>query len=57
MRPQGLIINSSPPGQSGRHFAEDIFKCLFMNEKALIFIQILLKFVPKGSTDNKQALV
>ena len=26
-------VNSSPPGQNSRHFADDIFKCIFMNEK------------------------
>ena len=37
-------VNSSPPGQNGRHFPDDIFKCIFMNEKFCIFIQISLKF-------------
>ena len=27
------FVNSSPPGQNGCHFAADIFKCIFMNEK------------------------
>ena len=26
-------VNSSSPGQNGRHFAEDIFKRIFLNEK------------------------
>ena len=38
-------FNSSPPGQNGDHFADDIFKCIFMNEKFCISIQISLKFV------------
>ena len=50
-------INSSPPGQNGRHFADDIFKCIFMNEKFCILIRISLKFVPKDPVDNKSALV
>ena len=37
-------INSSPPGQNGRHFAEDIFRCIFKNEKFCILIKISLKF-------------
>ena len=37
--------------------ADDIFKCIFMNEKLRILIQISLKFVPKGPIDNKSALV
>ena len=54
---QKQAINSSPPGQNGRHFADDIFKCIFMNEKFCISIKISLKFVPKGQIDNKSALV
>ena len=38
-------------------FADDILKCIFMNEKFCISIQISLKFVPKGPIDNKSALV
>ena len=37
--------------------ADDIFKCISMNEDVRIAIQISLKSVPKGSTDNKPALV
>ena len=50
-------INSSPPGQNGRYFADDVFKCIFMYEKSWILIQISLKFVLKGPIDNKAALV
>ena len=50
-------INWSPPGQSGRHFADDILKCIFMNEKLYILIQISLKFAPGGPIDNTTALV
>ena len=27
------LINSTPPGQNGRHFADDTFMCVFVNEK------------------------
>ena len=37
--------------------ADDIFKGIFVNERFCISIQISLKFVPKGSVDNKSALV
>ena len=37
--------------------ADDIFMCIFMNEKFYISIRIPLKFVPKGPNDNKSALV
>ena len=39
-----LAVNSSPPGQNGRLFAYDIFRCTFMNEKICIFIEISMKF-------------
>ena len=39
------------------NLADDIFKCIFMNEKFCILIKISLKFVPKGPIDNNPALV
>ena len=54
---KGPVLNSSPQGQNGRHFADDSFKGIFMNEKFFFSIQISLKFVPKGLIDNKAALV
>ena len=45
------------PGQNGRHFADDIFKCIFLNENVWIPIKISLKFVPKGPINNIPALV
>ena len=52
------VRNPSPPGQNGRHFADDIFlKCIFVNEKFCILIKISLKFVPKGQFDKNPALV
>ena len=33
-------IKSSPPGQNGRHFANDSFRCIFVNEKFCILIKI-----------------
>ena len=50
-------FNSSPPGQNGCHFADDIFICVFVNEKFSIFIPISLKFVLKGPINNIPALV
>ena len=46
------LVNSSTPGQNGRQFADDIFKCVFMNEKFCILIQVSLKSVLKGPIDN-----
>ena len=50
------LVNSSLSGQHGRHFA-DVFKCIFLNKKLCILVQISLKFVPKGLIDNKSVLV
>ena len=41
-------VNSSPPGQNGRLFEDDVSICTFVNAKWCISIQISLKFVPKG---------
>ena len=37
--------------------AEDISKCIFLNENDRIPIQISLKFVPRSPIDNKPVLV
>ena len=50
-------VNSSSPGQNGHHFTDDIFRCIFVNEKFSILFKISPKFVPKGQIDNNQALV
>ena len=50
-------INSSLPGQNVHHFADDIFKCIFLNENIWISIKISLKFVPNVSINNIPALV
>ena len=50
-------INSSPPGQNGNHFAGDILRWIFAHERFYIFINISLKFVPKGLIHNNPALV
>ena len=39
------------------NLADDIFKCIFMNEIIYISIKISLWFVPKGTTNNIPALV
>ena len=41
-------VNTLRPRQNGRHFADGIFKCIFLNENVCIPIKISLKFVPKG---------
>ena len=50
-------VKSSSPGQNGRHFAGDIFKRIFLNEKVRFFTKISLKFVPECPINNNPALV
>ena len=50
-------VTSFPPGQNGRHFADNSFKHIFMNQKFFILIRISLKFISKSPIDNKAALV
>ena len=45
------------PWTKWQPFTDDIFKCIFMNNKYCILIQTSLKFVPKGLIDNKAVLV
>ena len=51
------MVNTLRPRQNGRRFADDIFKCIFLNENIWIQIKISLKFVPKGKIDKIQPLV
>ena len=53
----GGFVNLSTPRQNGCHFADDIFKCIFMNEKVCILNRLSLKFVPKGLIDDIPTLV
>ena len=50
-------LNTLRLRQNGRNFADDTFKCTFMNENVRSLINILLKFVPKGLIYNIPALV
>ena len=45
------------PRQNGRHFADDVFKCIFLNENVWILLKISLKFVPKGPINNIPSLI
>ena len=51
------VVNTLRPKQNGRHFADDTFKRIFLNENVRISIKISLKFVPKGPINNNPALV
>ena len=52
-----FTFNTLRPRPNGRHFADDIFKSIFLNENVWIPIKIPLKFVPKGPVNNIPALV
>ena len=45
------------PRQNGRHFTDDSFKCIFLNENFQISNKISLKFVLKGPINNIPSLV
>ena len=51
------ILNTLRPRWKGQNFADDIFKCIFVNEKGCIVNKLSLKIVPKGSINNIPALV
>ena len=51
------LINTLRPRQNGRHFADNIFKCIFLNGNVWIPIKISMNFVPKGPMNNNTALV
>ena len=46
------IFNTLRPRQNGHNFADDIFKCIFLNENVWIPIKISMKFVPEGPVNN-----
>ena len=51
------MLNTSRPRQDGRHFPDDIFKWIFLNENVWISINISLKFVPRVPINNIPTLV
>ena len=54
-RPQ--CVSTLRPRQNGRHFTDDTFKRIFLNEKVRILIKTSMKFVPKGPIKITAALV
>ena len=50
-------LNTLRPRPNGHHFADDIFKGIFLDENIWIPVKISLKFVPKGAINNIPALV
>ena len=49
--------NTMRPRQNGRHFPDDTFKRIFVNDNVRISIKISLKFVAKGPINKIPALV
>ena len=52
-----VCINTLRQRQDGRHFADYIFKCIFLNENVWTPIEISQTFVPKGPVNNIPAFV
>ena len=50
-------LNTLRPRQNGRHFPDDIFKCIFLNENVWISIKISPKFVPRGPINYITTLI
>ena len=53
----GPGLNTLRQRQNGRHFADDIFKCICLIEHVRIPIKILLNFVSMGLINNIPTLV
>ena len=51
------VFYSLRPRRNRRHFADDIFKCIFLNENEWISLRISLKFVSKVRINNIPSLV
>ena len=51
------FLNWFLPGQNGRHFTDDIFRYILVNEKFHILLKISLKFVRNGPMDNNPSSV
>ena len=52
-----ILINTLMPRQNVRHCADDTFKRIFLNQNVRNWINISLKFVPKGLIHNITSLV
>ena len=50
-----IVLNTLRPRQNGRHFADDIFKGISLNENLGMLHKISLKYVSYGLIDYKAA--
>ena len=55
--PTHCPLNTWRPTQNGRRFADDVFKCIFLNANVCISFKISLKFVPRVPINNIPVLV
>ena len=55
--PHHRSVNTLRPRQNGRHFPDDILKCIFLNGNAWMSLKISLKFIPDVRINNIPALV
>ena len=54
---QAMPLTHLPLDKMAATFTDNIFRCIFMNEKFCIFFLISLKVVLKGQINNNPALV
>ena len=52
-----VSLNTLRSTQNGRHFADDNFKCIFLNENLRALLKISLNFVPEVQVNNIPALI
>ena len=52
-----LLVNTLRSGQNCRHFANRIFKCIYLNENVRISLKMSLKFVSRRPINNVPSLV
>ena len=51
------LFDTLRPRPNGQYFVDDIFKGISWNENVWIVVDISLKFIREGPTDNKSSLV
>ena len=54
---KAFLFDTLRPRQNGRHFPNDISKCIFVNENVSIAMKISLKSIPKDPINNIPTLV
>ena len=57
VQPHWILVITLRPRQNGRHFADDVFKCIFLNEIYEFHLRFQLNFVPEVPVNNIPALV